>query len=208
MYRAVQIIYKNCLLVPKITWGIWKTTDKQWKVQNVEIWWAAFAQKIHSFSKNIIYLTLLSSACVKIHLITYAIFETISHFSRQNSTVFFSLKHYILSTKVVYQVDFALLGLNFSKFLISFCKQKVSFSSKFGSFFSVMRDNSSVLLLAETLYAIEKSSTSECKLSDLPLLTLKFTKFIKSFLEPRVSFSWNIGHSSVLQDKTFLYLFI
>ena len=41
--------------------------------------------------------------------------------------------------------DFPLLGLKFTKFLISFFKQKVSFSSKFRSLFSVMKDHSSVL---------------------------------------------------------------
>ena len=41
--------------------------------------------------------------------------------------------------------DFSLLRLKFTKFLMLFFKWKVSFSSKFGSFFSVMRDNSSVL---------------------------------------------------------------
>ena len=47
--------------------------------------------------------------------------------------------------------------------------------------------------LAETLYAIDKGSTSKCKFSDLPLLALKFTKFPMSFLEPRVSFSSNFA---------------
>ena len=41
--------------------------------------------------------------------------------------------------------DFPLLALKFTKFLMSYFKQKVSFPSKFGSFFSVMRNNSSVL---------------------------------------------------------------
>ena len=41
--------------------------------------------------------------------------------------------------------DFPLLELKFIKFLMSFFKQEVSFSSKFGSLFSVMRDNSSAL---------------------------------------------------------------
>ena len=41
--------------------------------------------------------------------------------------------------------DFLLLALKFTKFLMSFFKQKVSFSLKFRSLFSVMRDNSSVL---------------------------------------------------------------
>ena len=41
--------------------------------------------------------------------------------------------------------DYPLSELKFVKFLISFFKQKVSFSSKCGSLFSVMRDNSSAL---------------------------------------------------------------
>ena len=36
-----------------------------------------------------IYLTLLSTTCVKIRQITYVIFKTISHFSRHISSVFF-----------------------------------------------------------------------------------------------------------------------
>ena len=36
-----------------------------------------------------IYLTLLSTNCVKIHQIPYVIFETVIHFSRQNSSVLF-----------------------------------------------------------------------------------------------------------------------
>ena len=38
--------------------------------------------------------------------------------------------------------------------------------------------------LAQTLYTIDNSSTSKRKFSDLPLLTLKFTKFVMSFLKP------------------------
>ena len=52
---------------------------------------------------NKIYVTLLSTTCVKIYQITYVIFETISHFSRRNCSVFFYLKFYILSTKVAHQ---------------------------------------------------------------------------------------------------------
>ena len=95
-----------------------------------------------------IYLTLPSSTCVKIRQITYVIFETISHFSRHNSSVFLAQTLYTFyknSPSKWKLSDFPLLGLKFTKFLMSFFKQKVSFSSKFGSFFSVMRDNSSVL---------------------------------------------------------------
>ena len=61
-----------------------------------------------------IYTTLLLNTCVKIHQITYVIFETTSHFSRQSPSKYFSSikssisynifsAHYILSTKVAYQ---------------------------------------------------------------------------------------------------------
>ena len=49
----VQNLYRNWLLVSKITWEIWTTSNKQWKVQKVEICWATFVQKLNSFSWNI-----------------------------------------------------------------------------------------------------------------------------------------------------------
>ena len=51
-----------------------------------------------------IYLTLLSATCVKFtKLPTSFLKPYISHFSRHSSSVFFLLKHYILSTKVAHQ---------------------------------------------------------------------------------------------------------
>ena len=47
--------------------------------------------------------------------------------------------------------------------------------------------------LAKTLCAIGKISIPRCKFSDLPLLALKFTKFLMSLLEPRASFSSNFA---------------
>ena len=96
-YKMVQSLYKNWLLVSEITWGIWKTFDKQWKVQKIEIWWLLLSKKYTSPKKRFvklkhyihrIYLTLLSTTCVKIHQVTHVIFETISHFSRHNFSVF------------------------------------------------------------------------------------------------------------------------
>ena len=83
--------------------------------------------------------------------------------------------------------DFPLLALKLTKLLMSFLKQKVSFSSKFASLFSIMREFFCTFLV-ETLYVIDKGSTSRCTFSDLPMLALKFAKFLKSFLELRVSF--------------------
>ena len=89
------------------------------------------------------------------------------------SSVFLWLKHYTL---------FPQLALKSTKFLMLFFKQKVSFSLKFGSFFSVMRDNISLLFFSWNFI-------SKCKFSGFPLHALKFTKFLISFLESRVSFS-------------------
>ena len=96
-----------------------------------------------------IYLTLLSTTYVKIHQIPY-----ICHFWNHESFFTTQLVCIILvqilhsfdkniPSKFKYS-DFLLLDLKYIKFLMSFFKQKVSLSSKFGSRFSVMRDNSSV----------------------------------------------------------------
>ena len=64
-------------------------------------------QKKYIHSAKTLYTEDLSNitfnCCVRIHQIPYVIFETISHFSRQNSSVLFYLKHYILLTKIFYQ---------------------------------------------------------------------------------------------------------
>ena len=80
--------------------------------------------------------------------ITYVIFETINHFSRHTPLYFLAQTlhtFYKSSPSKCKLSDFTLLALKFTKFLMSFYKQKVSFSSKFGYFFGVMRDSSSVL---------------------------------------------------------------
>ena len=71
-----------------------------------------------------IYLKLVSTTYVKIHQLSYVIFETISHCSRHNSTVFAHVP--------IYQIPHVIF------------QTKRQFSFKFGLFFIVMRDNSSV----------------------------------------------------------------
>ena len=119
--------------------------------------------------KQKIYLTLFSTTSVKIHQITYAIFETINHFPQHNSSVFFlaqTLHTFYKSNPLKSKFsDFPLLVRKLNKFFMSFFKQKVSFSSKFGSFFSVMRDHSSVLFQLK-IYVLDKSSLSRYKFSD------------------------------------------
>ena len=100
----------------------------------------------------------------------------------------------------------ALMALKFTKFLRLFFKQRVSFSSKFGSLFSVMEI---ILLyfLAEILHAVEKSGTSKWKFSVLPLLALKSTKIFMSFLEPRVTFSSNFASLFSVMRRNYSVLF-
>ena len=88
--------------------------------------------------------------------------------------------------------EFSLLRLKYTKFLMSFLKEKISFSSKFASFFKCHEKKFFCTLLAGTLYAIDKRNMSKYKFSDLPLLALKFIKVLMLFLESRISFSSNL----------------
>ena len=63
--------------------------------------------------------------------------------------------------------DFPLLTLKFTKFLLSFFKQKVSFSSKYESLFSVMSDTvlfylKLYILLIKVTHQSENFQTFDC----------------------------------------------
>ena len=116
-----------------------------------------------------IFLILLLTTYVKIHQIPYVIFKTISYFSA--CLHYFSSLHTLdknIPRKFKFS-DFPLLELKFIKVLMSFFKQKVCFSSKFGSLFSVMTDNSSALfqlnlymLLTKVAHQSANFQTSHC----------------------------------------------
>ena len=140
------------LLVSKITWETWATLDKQWKVQKGEIQWAIFVKKYILSAKT--YTEDVSNITFN-YLCENSPNSLICHFWNHKS---FFLTHplriVLAQTLCTFDksspskctfADFPLLALKFTKFFMSFFKQKVSFSSKFGSVFSVMRDNSSVL---------------------------------------------------------------
>ena len=61
--------------------------------------------------------------------------------------------------------DFSILKLKFTKFLMSFFKSKVSFSSKFRSFLRVMRDNSSKLCMTLIKVARQSEEFQTCHCS-------------------------------------------
>ena len=91
-----------------------------------------------------IYLTLLSTTCVKIYQISYVILMSL--FTTQLVYIIFIILAFDknIPSKCKFP-DFSLLKLKFINFLMLFFKQIVSFSLNFGSLFSVLRDNSSVL---------------------------------------------------------------
>ena len=83
------------------------------------------------------------------------------------------------------------VGSKFAKFRTSFFKVKISSSSNFASFLTVMTHNSSVFLWFKHTY--KKSSASKCDFSELPMLALKFTNFLMKCLKPKVSLSSNFA---------------
>ena len=119
-----------------------------------------------------IYSTSLSTTCVKIHQMTYVIFETISHFSSHNPSIFLQLKHYIFSTKVAYQSEnFQTCHCSHQNSPNSSChfwKPRVSFSSNIAALSSFMR--LFCTFSSKSLYALDKRIRSKCKFSDFQLL--------------------------------------
>ena len=94
-----------------------------------------------------IYLTLNSTACVKIHQIPHHFWSPKSFFMTQFLCIFLAqtlLTFYKSSPSKCESSDFPLLALKFTKFFMSFFEQRVSFFSNFASLFSVMKHNSSV----------------------------------------------------------------
>ena len=136
-----------------------------------------------------IYLIFLSTTCVKIHQISYVIFETISHFSRHISSAFFLAQTLHTFDKRSPSErkfsDFPLL-LMVLKLSISFSGPRVIFSWNFVSLFSVMR--LFCTFLSKHLYAYDKRSPSNWKFSDFRLVARKLTEFLMSVFNPRVSF--------------------
>ena len=149
----VQILCKNWLLVSKITWGIWATSDKQWKFKKIEIRCVTFIEKIKIPSAKTLHTEDLStitfnylrenspnSLCHFWNQKTFFTTQLLCIFSAQKLHTF----HKTSALKCTF-LDFPLLALKCTKFLMSFFKQKVCFPSRIASLFSVMRDNSSVL---------------------------------------------------------------
>ena len=123
---------------------------------------------------------ILLSAVMKVQPIPHAIFETIGSgfipilhhcsvsWEKDNSSIFLVQTFYTLNKRAHQSevLDFWVVGWKFTKFLVSYLKQQVSFSHNFASLFSVMRDNSFCTFSTETLYDLVKRSPSKPKISD------------------------------------------
>ena len=102
---------------------------------------------------------------------------------KDNSYVFFLLRPYIVSTKRTHRSKiFRILSgwVKIYQLPHVIFETTFSFSLNVSSIFSFMRDNTSVLFLAETLYHLDKRNASKWKFSDFQLFTWNFTKFVLS----------------------------
>ena len=171
----VQGLYKNWLLVSKITWGIWATSEKQWKVQKVEIWWTTFFQKIYLFKKYIpsakTYTEDLSNItfnylCENSPNFLCHFWNHKSFFTTQLLWIFLAQTlhtfHKSSPSKCKF-LDFPLLGLKFTKLLMSFFKQKASFLQSL-DLFLVSWEVILLYFFSWTLYTIHKSAHQSANL--------------------------------------------
>ena len=95
-------------------------------------------------------------------------------------------KKYIPPAKILYAEDLSNIIFNY---LFENLPNDLHHFWNHESFFTTQP----LYFLAQTLHTFYQSSLSKWKFADLSLLPLKFTKFLMSFLEPRVSFSSNFA---------------
>ena len=98
---------------------------------------------------------------------------------------------------------------------MSFQKVQASFPSNFASICSAIKNNSSVLFLAQTLYTLVKSSPLKCKFFRFSSARVKIIKFFLSILNRQVkfssifaSFSIFMTHNSSVNCKLIHFLFL
>ena len=107
------------------------------------------------------------------------------------------VKKFIPSAETLYKEGLSNITINY------LCENSPHSLCHFWNYMSFFTTQLVYIILAQTLYAIDKSSTSKSKFSDLPLLALKFKTFIMSFLKPKASVSSNFASlSSVMRDNS------
>ena len=119
-----------------------------------------------------IYVTLLSTTCVKIHQIPYAIFETISFHDTSHLYPFSSIVTYFWQKYPIKVQIFRLFTVQVKIHQISHAifQTKVSFSLHFGWLFSVWWEITLLYFFSWNCTWFGKKSPSKCKISDFWLL--------------------------------------
>ena len=208
----VPNLFKNWLLVSKITWRTWEIAETQWKVQKVQIQWATFVQKIHPFRKNILYRGFMyltfnylftkfpNSLChfwnhksfFRTQLLCIFLAQTLHTFDKSNPS----------KCKVS---DLLLLALKFFKFLTSFLEPRVSFSLNFASLFSVMRHNFSVIFL---LFPFRQKELIKVQIFGTLTARMKFNRIPYAILQAMSQFSFEFCIALHCHDTQFLWNFL
>ena len=80
-----------------------------------------------------------------------------------------------------------MLWRKFAKFLMWFLKTEAIFSSNFATVFSAIKHNSPILLLAQTLHTLLKSSPLKCKFLRFSIAQVKIRQFL---------FKWQVNSFS------------
>ena len=102
--------------------------------------------------------------------------------------------------------DFQVLRSKSVKFLMSLLKRQVCSSPNFVSLVSVMKDNSYVLFLSQTIYTLLKRSPLKW---NFWVLRSKFVKFLKSNLKGQVDSSPNfVSLFSVIKDNSSVLFYL
>ena len=102
----------------------------------------------------------------------YSNFALLFSVIKDKTSVFFLLKSHILQTETAHRSE--IFGIQSSWVKIHKIPHVIfestsQFFYNFASFFSVTRDNSSILFLAETLYYCDERNPSKCQILDFPL---------------------------------------
>ena len=134
-----QNLYKNWLLVSKIIWGTWITSDKQWKAEKLKSNGLLLSKKYIPSAKTL-YTEDLSNItfnyCENSPNFLCYFWNHKSFFTTQLVSIFLAETLHTFGRNIPSKCkfsDFPLLELNFTKLFMPFFKQKVIFSSKFGS---------------------------------------------------------------------------
>ena len=159
-----------------------------------------FLQFNHYIQK--IYLTLLATTCVKIHQMTYVIFEIISHFSRHNS---------LAQTLHTFYKNCQPIKAQFFRFFTALIKvhQILHVIFQKESVFFQSLDLFSMPWQMTLLYFFncnficnwQKQHYIKVQIFRVATTRIKFTKFLMPFLEPIASYSSNF--SSLFSVSTF-----